>query len=171
MQRWYSVRRYAATMASMNPVIPLHTESGWPLSCGFPVHLAPTASTWRFHFYRPGWTTLPTLAVDSQNDVCSHLSDYIVVTVRVVAGVYEHHWIDVTQGSFLLSIDLGKKIVRQIRDEALDCFKTIDIHERFGSLPGGHSFCIHRDDLLIEFTNILLLFFHRLWLEGRFPLL
>ena len=40
-----------------------------------------------------------------------------------------------------------------------DASKTVDIHERFRNLPGGHSFCIHRDDLLINFADVLLTFF------------
>ena len=62
---------------------------------------------------------LPALAVDSQNNVCCQLPDYIAVTNRVVDGVNEHHWIDFAQRPLLPLFYLRQQLIRYVRDEAL----------------------------------------------------
>ena len=79
--------------------------------------------------------------------------------------------VNLLQRAVLPVFDLWKKLVRHIRNETLRSLEPIDIHQRVGYLAGGHAFCIHGDDLLVDTGDILLPLFYYLWLKRRLPVL
>ena len=89
-----------------------------------------------------------------------------VVPDRIMYGVDIQDRIDLVQRPILPFFDLGHKLVCHVGDEAFRGLKTINIHQGIEDLPGGHSFGIHRDDLLVDPGDILLAFFDDLGLEG-----
>ena len=86
-------------------------------------------------------------------------------------GIYIEDRIYLIQRSILPVFDLRQDFICNVWNKAFWCFKTVDIFDGFGYLPGRHSFCIHGNNLLIDIRNILLTFLYNLWLKCWFTVL
>ena len=111
------------------------------------------------------------LRINAKNNIGCKLTNDSIIPHRIVDRIDVKDWIYLIQWAVLPIFNLRKYLIRHIGYETFWCFKTIDIFNRFRDLASGHSFGIHRDDLLINIRNIFLTLFHHLWFKGRFPIL
>lgn len=88
--------------------------------------------------------------------------DHTIIPYGIMNGIYVENGIDIIQRAVLPVFYLRKNFVCSIRYEAFRSLKTVDILYGFRYLSGGHSFCVHGNNFLVNIRNIFLAFLYNL---------
>ena len=118
MQRWYSVFGNAAE----NQDVPYSAVLEL-IQYGKPVLGALVVT------HLDGENFLPAFTVNSQNNICRHFPDHVVIPHGIVDGINEYDRVNLIQRPFLPLLNLGKEFVRHIGNEAFRSLKSVDIRK------------------------------------------